>query len=283
MTALGMPPSIPIDSKKDWRSARKRVPALRNRFPMATTLGPMLLAAIMVLHAMTAWAQGPDARELRVLLIPRTETVLASEVAARIEGMTVDLGDRFKRGQPLVIFDRTLFGALVDKARAEREEARHTFENNRKLEALNSVSTLDVAVAQARLDRAEAELALKIAQEAKCTLHAPFSGRLVRREAEPFSYATPGQPLLRIVDDTRLALQLLVPSRWTLHLPKGSRFRVRVDETGKTYPARVTTLGARVDPVSQTLEIRGEIQGAHGELMAGMSGTAVFDDPGLVR
>jgi hypothetical protein len=52
-----------------------------------------------------------------------------------------------------------------------------------------------------------------------------------------------------------------------------------MDETGKTYQASVTRLGARVDAASQSLEIAAVIEGEHPELLAGMSGLARFDVP----
>lgn len=216
---------------------------------------------------------------VRVLIIPVVETTLSSEIASRIEEILVDFGRSFKRSQDLIVFDCDVYQAELDKARAEFEEARKTLEVNRRLETLQSISELEVAVAAARMDMAEAEQDLREIQVRKCRLKAPFSGRVVKKEVNAFEYVTPGQPLLRIIDDKNLHLQLFVPSRWLKWIKEDVRFRVRMDETGKSYQARVTTLGSRVDPVSQTLEIRGMIEGTHPELLAGMSGTARFKVP----
>jgi hypothetical protein len=43
--------------------------------------------------------------------------------------------------------------------------------------------------------------------------------------------------------------------------------------------AKITRLGGRVDPVSQTIKVFGEIGGAAPELMAGMSGRANIAAP----
>lgn len=263
--------TAPTPGREARNFARQEEPAV---CPALAVL--VWFAVLLVLSTPPARAQETGGAMVRALLVPRTETVLTSEVAARVVRLTADSGDRFQKGETLVVFDGTLYRAQVDKARAELDEARHTLEINRKLEALQSVSALEVAVAQSRMDRAKAELALKTAQAAKCVVRAPFSGRVVERETAPFAYASPGQALLRIIDDARLTLKLLVPSHWAVNLAQGTKFQVRVDETGKTYPARVTALGARIDPASQTLEIRGEIQGNPKELIAGMSGSAVF-------
>lgn len=71
-------------------------------------------------------------------------------------------------------------------------------------------------------------------------------------------------------------MQLNVPSAWLAWLERGTAFEVNIDETRKSYAATVTELGARVDPVSQTLPVKAVINGRHEELLAGMSGVARF-------
>jgi len=56
-------------------------------------------------------------------------------------------------------------------------------------------------------------------------------------------------------------------------------FEVAIDETGKTYPARLNRTGARIDPVSQTIKVTGTIGGRFPELSAGMSGRVLLDPP----
>jgi multidrug efflux pump subunit AcrA (membrane-fusion protein) len=90
---------------------------------------------------------------------------------------------------------------------------------------------------------------------------------------------TQGQELISILDDSHLKLELYVPSKWLSWLETGTAFKVQIDETGKTYPATVTALGAKVDPVSHSVEITAEIQGSYAELLAGMSGVARFPIP----
>jgi membrane fusion protein, multidrug efflux system len=72
---------------------------------------------------------------------------------------------------------------------------------------------------------------------------------------------------------------LIAPSRWLAWLKPGMPFKVDIHETEKTYSAQVMRLSGRVDPVSQTIKVFGEIRGDAPELMAGMSGRAVIPPP----
>ena len=54
---------------------------------------------------------------------------------------------------------------------------------------------------------------------------------------------------------------------------------MKIDETGLTYPAKITRLGARIDPVSQSLKVAAVIDGRFAELIAGMSGRVQVNEP----
>jgi len=131
-------------------------------------------------------------------------------------------------------------------------------------------------VAQAEVEQARGELAIVRARLDMCVIKAPFSGRVVELLVNPHETVTQGQELINILDDSRLELELFVPSRWLSWLATGAAFDVRIDETGKTYAATVTVLGAKVDPVSHSIRVLAEIEGRPTELLAGMSGTAHF-------
>ena len=158
--------------------------------------------------------------DVRVLLVPLVETVLSSEIPARIERIRVDIGDRFKSGRDLVIFDCEMYKAQLKKAKVELTEARKIFDINKRLDALQSVSELEMAASAAKMEMAKAEVSLRKTQIKKCTVKAPFSGRVVRRKANPFEYVSPGQPLLEVIDDVHLRVQILVPSRWSKWMKK---------------------------------------------------------------
>jgi multidrug efflux pump subunit AcrA (membrane-fusion protein) len=90
---------------------------------------------------------------------------------------------------------------------------------------------------------------------------------------------TPGQPLVDLVKTGPLKLRLNFPSKSLGQVKIGQMFEVNIDETGKTYPARVTAINSRVDPVSQTIELEANMTRAFPDLLPGMSGTADLSVP----
>jgi membrane fusion protein (multidrug efflux system) len=88
-----------------------------------------------------------------------------------------------------------------------------------------------------------------------------------------------GQPVIAVVDDRALEVELTVPVAWLGWLKPGVPFQFRVDGSGKTYPAKIVRLGGRVDPASQSVRAIGEVTGEAPELLPGLNGRAVLTPP----
>jgi RND family efflux transporter MFP subunit len=223
----------------------------------------------------TSLAADSDGR-VRAQLSARNSVTLSSEVAARIATLTLRDGDAFREGQVLVSFDCSLFDSQLQKAEASTEAANAVVKSNERLAELNSIGTYEVEQARARLKEAQAEAAGMRTVVKRCTIAAPFNGRVAKRHAAAHQYVTPGNPLLDIVETGQMEVQMIVPSRWLAWLKPGAPFTVQVDELGKTSAARVLRLGAQIDPVSQSISVVGVIDGNPAGLLPGMSGWASF-------
>jgi membrane fusion protein, multidrug efflux system len=245
----------------------------------------MTLAATAALASMASAQNLPgqgaigSAPEIRAQLTPREFTTLSSEIAARIDRIATRVGEHFKKGDVLVEFDCAIPRAQIARAEAVEQQGEKTVAINRRLLQLKSIGQLEVDVSQAELAKAKADLEIARATASKCTIPAPFPGVTVEQKGREFQYTQPGQPLLDVLDDHALEVELIAPSHWLNWIKIGTTFKVKIDETDKTYPARVTRLGGRVDPVSQSVKVIGEIDGSALELLAGMSGQVIMTPP----
>lgn len=227
----------------------------------------------------TETATGRAHPEVRALLVPRVSSTLSSELNGRVVDLPVEEGKRFEEGDLLVSFDCTINRLQMQRAEADLRGKLQTHASNVKLLKLEAVSDLEVAISRAEADMAHADLQLSEAQVDMCEIHAPYAGRVVKRHVNVHETVTAGQPIVDILDDSRLRMELYIPSHWLSWIDLGTKLEVRMDETAKNYPAVVTALGAQVDAASQTLAITAELLGDHGELLSGMSGAAKFDVP----
>lgn len=213
-----------------------------------------------------------DAPELRAQLSPRRYTTLAAEIGARVQRLAVTDGAAIRAGQVLLNFDCSLQQAQLDRARATLDAADKQLATQRRLVELNATGRMEIDQAEAEVAKTRAEMAQIQVQLGKCQVLAPFSGRVAEQRVREQQYVQAGQPLLEVLDDSVLEVEFIMPSRWLQSVRVGSTVQVAVDETGKTYAAKVQRLGARVDPVSQSVKVVAAIEGGHAELIAGMSG-----------
>jgi len=218
-------------------------------------------------------------QDIRAQLNPRRYTTIAAEIGAKVATIAKTEGSAFTAGQVLVSFDCSLQLAQQEKAKAELESAEQTLRANLRLQELNSVGQLELDLSQSAMRKAQAELGAHRAVLDKCQVVAPFGGRVAEQKVREQQFVQAGQPLLDIIDDSVLELEFLVPSVWLRWLRTGRTFQVQIDETQKTYTARLSRVGARVDPVSQSVKVAAAIQSKSPELMAGMSGKVLLNPP----
>lgn len=219
----------------------------------------------------------PSATQPRGVVRSVAEATITSEIAARVVSIPFREGQAFRAGDVLVSFDCTRLKAEVDGVRADLTAAKIAHDGSKEMERFKAVGAREVAMAGARLDKAAAELAVGQARLAACEIKAPFDGVVTERIGNEHEIASPSQPLLRIVDDRRLEIELIAPSRWMNWLRPGLPFRFAIGETGRDHAAVLQRIAAVVDPVSQTVKLFGRFSEKEPAVRHGMSGAARFE------
>lgn len=217
--------------------------------------------------------------DARGVVVPNAEVTLAAAVSTRIERMPFKPGQAFQKGETLIQFDCQRQQADLRGAKAALDKAATFYRGKKRLKARGAAggqevreAAADVAAATASVDSLNEVIQL-------CKIEAPFSGRVVERHAETHEIPAINAPILTVVDSSTLELDLIVPSTWLRWVKEGTSFEFAVDELGQRFPARVQRLGAKVDPVSQTIKLTGVFTARPNRVLAGMSGTAKFVPP----
>ena len=217
--------------------------------------------------------------DARGVVMPNAEITLGAGVAAKIKLMPFKAGQSFRKGESLVVFDCARQLADLRGAKATFGKTISFYDGKKRLKSRGAAggqevreAAADVATARATVDGLQEVLSL-------CKIDAPFNGRVVERHAETHEIPAANAPIMTVVDDSALELDLIVPSTWLRWVQKGTNFEFAVDELGRSYKARVDRLGAKVDAVSQTIKITGVFATRPSNVLAGMSGTAKFAPP----
>ena len=256
----------------------------------------LLAFAIAILGAEPVWAQdrprsvpdqsqeivrNPDSqlRDIRVQVAATASAVIGAPMPGRLSEFPLRDGDRFEKGQTLARFVCSERDGALAHARARLTEKRRTLANKQQLRSLGNSTGLEYDIAVAEVSEAEAEVTINQAMVENCTISAPFPGRVASISVHRFQYVAQGTPMLDILSDGNLELEMIVPSRWVSWLKPGTAFDATIDETGKTYKAELNRVSGRVDPVSRSIKMYSHVVSPDGDLLPGMSGRALLAAP----
>ncbi|MBJ7536153.1 efflux RND transporter periplasmic adaptor subunit [Marinomonas transparens] len=218
-----------------------------------------------------------ESSSIRVQLKAKDQMVLSSQLSGRIKTLAWREGQTFKKGQLLVNFDCAIYRAKLNYALAAETAAQKKKAIAQRLDNLQSISVMEVSQAESDLIMAKAERQIGDVMVKRCAIKAPFSGRVSERLVEQGEFVSEGEPLLDIYDNRAYVVELIVPSNWVRRIKVGDAFKVKLDETAQEYPAKVTRLGAVIDPLSQSFSVFGQITSKEqNHLLPGMSGSALF-------
>ena len=217
--------------------------------------------------------------DARGVVIPNAEVTLGAGIAARIKLMPFKAGEEFRKGEALVVFDCARQNADLRGAKANLAKASSHHRGKVRLKARGAAGAQEVRDAAADMEVAKATVDGLQEVISLCKINAPFNGRVVERHAQTHEIPAANAPILTVVDDSTLEVDLIVPSTWLRWVSRGTRFEFDVDELGRSYTAQVDRLGAKVDAVSQTIKITGKFVDRPGNVLTGMSGTAKFAPP----
>ena len=151
-------------------------------------------------------------------------TRVVARLAADVDSLPVEIGDRVERGDTVARLDCTDYTTALERAEARLAELRARLRlANVRLERTRKLRERD-AVSADRLDEADAERqALEASVRAqrarvdtarrdveRCTVAAPFDGLVVARPGEPGAFVQPGAPLVELVAGDRIELRARV-------------------------------------------------------------------------
>lgn len=227
--------------------------------------------------------------ELTAELVPEEKTEILARVNGYVKEVKVDIGDKVKRGQTLVLVEapelQTRYAEYQTQllsAKAKYLSSRDLF--SRMLKASQASTTgivapvdLEKAKQQLQADSASYEAAQKLAQSYKevagyLVISAPFDGVITARNIHTGALVGSGQPILSIEKQQKLRVRVAVPEQYVAAISgKEASFKT------EAYPEQLfTALLARksgsIDEKTRTELWEYTYNNADGKLKAGSFG-----------
>ena len=153
---------------------------------------------------------------------------------------------------------------LSAKAELEAADAALEIAEGRQQDALEEVRNRQAVLAQRR-----SEMAIARQQLDDTMLRSPIEGIVRERLVSAGEYRAAGTPIVTVVRQHPLRLQLAVPERAATTLRPGQRVRVTVEGDPTAYEGRVARVSPSIAEGTRTLPIEAQIPNVDGKLRPG--------------
>ena len=203
-----------------------------------------------------------------------------------LENIFVDEGQVVHKGQQMFQILPKLYVAELRKAQAETAVAQIEYQNTKKLAEGHVVSSSELALSRAKLDKAHAEQELARVHLGFTDIRAPFDGIMNRLQVRRGSLVEDGELLTTLSDNSKMWVYFNVNEAEYLDFKsqadKGSAPLVKLMmANGKLFPqtGKVETIEADFNRETGTIAFRATFSNPTGLLRHGETGKVLMTTP----
>ncbi|MGV6859350.1 MAG: efflux RND transporter periplasmic adaptor subunit [bacterium] len=218
----------------------------------------------------------PKGQSTSALAISLQQGPISAQLAALVSNVHKDVGETVKQGEVLVSLDCRDARLSLDAAKATLDQARREQKRAESLNRKQSLSEQALNQAETGLIQARAQYRTAQLQVERCEVKAPYPATVTAREVSAGTLASPGMPLVTLVNTSRVELssQLLPAQARAIHSAQSLDFRAQ----GQVYPVVLRSLIPVVDPTKGTQEAR--LSFTSTKPSAGLNGRLHWSMPG---
>lgn len=204
---------------------------------------------------------------------------LRSREKGYLQKIFVDEGQFIREGQMMFQIMPLLYTAELQKAEAEAKFAEIEYRNTKQLADSNVVSVNELALAQAKFDKAKAEVALAQAHLSFTEIRAPFSGIMDRFHVRQGSLVNEEDLLTMMSDNSQMWVYFNVPEaeylNYKVNARKDSVMRVQLQMANNQlfdHPGIVKAIEADFNNETGNIAFRATFPNPEGLLRHGETG-----------
>ena len=182
---------------------------------------------------------------------------LSFATVGTIRQIMVEEGQRVAQGQLLATLDRGSAQSTFDAAAASLHQAEDAYARMKQLYDKKSLPEMQMVEVETRLQQARSMYELSKKNMNDCALHAPFVGVVGRRTAEVGENASPGVPVLTLLEISRVKVRISVPENEIARLDAGTSAVITVSALGgKSFKGHGVEKSSAADAVTHTYDAR---------------------------
>lgn len=183
---------------------------------------------------------------------------LVPEISGKITGIFFKEGETVAKGTVLVKLNDADLQASLLKVRNNIKLSEQKLKRLSQLLKVNGISQEEFEMQETELQSFKADEAYTLAQLAKTSITAPFSGQAGLKNISEGSYVSSSTPVVSLVQLRPVYVEFSVPEKYAGIFIKGSTINFTSDKMAKGQPleATVYAIEPRVDEATRSIKAR---------------------------
>jgi RND family efflux transporter MFP subunit len=207
------------------------------------------------------------------------DATISSEISGRIEEIRVKRGQKVAAGQLLVRLNSELTEKSIAEVRTSLELATRLYEKQEELWEKQIGSEIQYLEAKNSKEVLEARLATLEKQLAMARITAPFPGIVEAISVEVGELASPGMPMLRLVNLDRMRVTSRISESYLNQVKEGDEVELQFAAyPDLIIPEEISRLGQVIDPQTRTITLEVELKNRDGKLKPNMLTAVRIED-----
>jgi len=204
-----------------------------------------------------------------------------SEVAGRLLKVTVAEGDRVRSGQLIATLDLEQVKKQMAEIETSLDLARTVYERQSRLWEQSIGSEIQYLEAKNNVERLEKSMESLDYQLSKAKVYAPISGVVDQVNLKGGELATPGMPIVTILNTRRLQVVADLPENYLQKIRRGEMVDIRYPALDLEQTGRVSLIGSTIDQTNRTFKIEINVGNPGGQLKPNLLATVLVQDYGV--
>lgn len=199
--------------------------------------------------------------EVRGTVESRKNVMVSAEVSGRITTIKVSEGQSVKKGEVLLSLDAVIIRNNIAELNTSLELAEIVFERQSNLWDKKIGTEIQYLESKNMKESIERKLTTAKSQLAQATVRAPFAGSVDQIPVKVGEMATPGAPLVRIVNPNDMYIKADVSENYIGKFKKGESVEIYFPSQDKNLPSVISSVGQVINKNNRTFAVEIELSG----------------------
>jgi len=179
----------------------------------------------------------------------------SSETGGRIMSMSINEGDYVNAGQLIATMDAGIVQDQLNELQTRLDLAKTMFERQERLWNQKIGSEMQYLQAKSSVESLEKSMTTLRTQLGKKDVIAPMSGYADRIFLKQGEMASPGMPIIQILNTGSVKIVADVPESYLASIKRGDYVDVYFPALDKDMKKKITLVGRSIDPANRTFKI----------------------------